>query len=231
MTWVLAGLDAGRGGQLGEGSQEQRRARDGRGTPAEAEEHERERHGDRGVLSEEGQDERRCQQSLTEQDRRHAPPSVGEDAEHGREGVHPGDVQADRDTDDGEGGAVVQQVHGCHGHHRHHHTVRRCDFVRNMSQRDANRAPITWAKLLETNRLQPDDRRVNERTLRDWRRYEILKPQIEGEDMVKAIQALVGEENAKTIKDMGRTMSALKEKYAGRMDFAKASGVVKELLV
>lgn len=58
-----------------------------------------------------------------------------------------------------------------------------------------------------------------------------LPPQIEGEDMVKAIQALVGEENAKTIKDMGRTMSALKEKYAGRMDFAKASGVVKELLV
>jgi uncharacterized protein YqeY len=29
---------------------------------------------------------------------------------------------------------------------------------------------------------------------------------------------------------MGRTMSALKAKYAGRMDFAKASGVVKELL-
>ena len=58
-----------------------------------------------------------------------------------------------------------------------------------------------------------------------------LPPQIEGEDMVKEIQALVGEENAKTIKDMGRTMSVLKEKYAGRMDFAKASGVVKELLV
>ena len=58
-----------------------------------------------------------------------------------------------------------------------------------------------------------------------------LPLQIEGEDMVKAVQALVGEQNAKTIKDMGRTMSALKEKYAGRMDFAKASGVVKELLV
>ena len=57
-----------------------------------------------------------------------------------------------------------------------------------------------------------------------------LPPQIEGDDMVKAIQALVGEENATTIKDMGRTMSALKEKYAGRMDFAKASSVVKELL-
>jgi len=57
-----------------------------------------------------------------------------------------------------------------------------------------------------------------------------LPPQIEGEEMVKAVQTLVGEQNAKTIKDMGRTMSALKEKYAGRMDFAKASGLVKELL-
>lgn len=57
-----------------------------------------------------------------------------------------------------------------------------------------------------------------------------MPPQIEGEEMIKAIQNLVGEEKAKTIKDMGRTMSALKEKYAGRMDFAKASGVVKELL-
>ena len=57
-----------------------------------------------------------------------------------------------------------------------------------------------------------------------------LPPQIEGDDMLKAIQALVGEQNAKTIKDMGRTMSALKQKYAGRMDFAKASSVVKELL-
>ena len=57
-----------------------------------------------------------------------------------------------------------------------------------------------------------------------------LPSQIEGEEMVRAIQALVDEENARTIKDMGRTMSALKRKYAGRMDFAKASGVVKELL-
>ena len=57
-----------------------------------------------------------------------------------------------------------------------------------------------------------------------------MPPQIEGDDMVKAIQGLIGAVNAKTIKDMGRTMSALKEQYAGRMDFAKASGVVKELL-
>jgi len=57
-----------------------------------------------------------------------------------------------------------------------------------------------------------------------------MPTQIEGDAMVEAIQSLVGEEKAKTIKDMGRTMSVLKERYAGRMDFAKASGVVKELL-
>jgi uncharacterized protein len=45
-----------------------------------------------------------------------------------------------------------------------------------------------------------------------------------------AIQALVHEINAQSLKDMGRAMAALKERFAGRMDFAKASAKVKELL-
>ena len=32
------------------------------------------------------------------------------------------------------------------------------------------------------------------------------------------------------MKDMGKVMAVLKERYAGQMDFAKASAVVKELL-
>ena len=44
------------------------------------------------------------------------------------------------------------------------------------------------------------------------------------------IQAIVHEINAESLKDMGRTMAALKERFAGRMDFAKASAKVKELL-
>ncbi len=44
------------------------------------------------------------------------------------------------------------------------------------------------------------------------------------------IQALVHEINAQSLKDMGRTMAALKERFAGKMDFAKASAKVKELL-
>src|SRR5262245_12906277 len=45
-----------------------------------------------------------------------------------------------------------------------------------------------------------------------------------------AIQALVHEINAQGIKDMGRTMAALKERFAGKMDVAKASATVKKLL-
>jgi uncharacterized protein YqeY len=44
------------------------------------------------------------------------------------------------------------------------------------------------------------------------------------------ISALVHEINAQGLKDMGKVMSALKERYAGKMDFSKASAAVKKLL-
>jgi len=45
-----------------------------------------------------------------------------------------------------------------------------------------------------------------------------------------AISALIRDIEAETIKDMGRTMAALKERFAGRIDVAKASAQVKKLL-
>src|SRR5215469_16842148 len=45
-------------------------------------------------------------------------------------------------------------------------------------------------------------------------------PKQMSEDELKAAVAAV-------IKDMGRVMAALKERYAGKMDFAKAGGLVK----
>ena len=44
------------------------------------------------------------------------------------------------------------------------------------------------------------------------------------------IQSLVHELNAESLKDMGRIMAALKERFAGKMDFAKASARVKDIL-
>lgn len=45
-----------------------------------------------------------------------------------------------------------------------------------------------------------------------------------------AIMALIAEVGAAGPKDMGKVMGALKTKFAGQIDFGKASGLVKELL-
>ena len=49
-------------------------------------------------------------------------------------------------------------------------------------------------------------------------------------EAAEAISALIKELEAATVKDMGRTMAALKQRFAGRMDFAKAGALVKKLL-
>jgi uncharacterized protein len=45
-----------------------------------------------------------------------------------------------------------------------------------------------------------------------------------------AIAAVITEVGAASQKDMGKVMAALKARYAGQMDFGKASAAVKELL-
>jgi uncharacterized protein len=45
-----------------------------------------------------------------------------------------------------------------------------------------------------------------------------------------AIEAVIGEMGATSMKDMGKVIGALRAGYAGRMDFGKASAMVKELL-
>lgn len=49
-------------------------------------------------------------------------------------------------------------------------------------------------------------------------------------DAAKAIKGLIEELGASNLKDMGRTMAALRARYPGRMDFAKANGLVKAQL-
>jgi len=56
-------------------------------------------------------------------------------------------------------------------------------------------------------------------------------PQQMSEDEAKAaIDVLATELGAVSVKDMGRMMAALKERFAGQMDMAKASGLVKARL-
>lgn len=46
----------------------------------------------------------------------------------------------------------------------------------------------------------------------------------------QAIAAVIAELGAGSIKDMGKVMAALKERFAGRLDFAKVGGLVKQKL-
>ena len=57
-----------------------------------------------------------------------------------------------------------------------------------------------------------------------------LPKQMSDAEAGSAISAMLQELNAETMKDMGRAMAALKERFAGKMDFGKASGKIKELL-
>jgi uncharacterized protein YqeY len=59
---------------------------------------------------------------------------------------------------------------------------------------------------------------------------EFMPKQMDEADAKAAIAAVVAELGATSVKDMGKVMGALKERYAGQMDFGKASGQVKEAL-
>ncbi len=57
-----------------------------------------------------------------------------------------------------------------------------------------------------------------------------LPKQMDEAAVEAAVKEAVASSGAKSIKDMGGVMAALKAKYAGQMDFAKASAVVKKTL-
>jgi uncharacterized protein len=57
-----------------------------------------------------------------------------------------------------------------------------------------------------------------------------LPQQMDEAAVEAAVREAVASSGAKSIKDMGGVMAALKAKYAGQMDFAKASAVVKKAL-
>jgi uncharacterized protein len=59
---------------------------------------------------------------------------------------------------------------------------------------------------------------------------EFLPKQMDETGMQTAVEAAIAQTGAASIKDMGKVVSALKAAYAGQMDFAKASTMVKTRL-
>lgn len=59
---------------------------------------------------------------------------------------------------------------------------------------------------------------------------EFMPRQLGEAETKAAVEAVVKELGATSVKDMGKVMAALKTRFAGQMDFGKAGGVVKGLL-
>ena len=57
-----------------------------------------------------------------------------------------------------------------------------------------------------------------------------LPQQLTDAELDAAVLQAIGELEADSVKDMGRVMGVLKQRFAGRMDFGKASGLAKAKL-
>jgi uncharacterized protein YqeY len=59
---------------------------------------------------------------------------------------------------------------------------------------------------------------------------EFMPKQMNDDEAKEAAKAVIAELGAGSVKDMGKVMAALKERYAGQMDFGKAGAMVRTLL-
>ena len=57
-----------------------------------------------------------------------------------------------------------------------------------------------------------------------------MPAQMDDAAMKDAVKKTIAETGAASIKDMGKVMAVLKERYAGQMDFSKASAATKDAL-
>lgn len=57
-----------------------------------------------------------------------------------------------------------------------------------------------------------------------------MPKQLSDQEIAEAVKAVIGETGASGIRDMGKVMAVLKTRFAGTMDFSKASNVVKAQL-
>jgi len=59
---------------------------------------------------------------------------------------------------------------------------------------------------------------------------EFLPRQLSDEDVAKAIEEVISDIGATSIRDMGKVMASLKETYTGQMDFGQVGAKIKSLL-
>jgi len=115
---------------------------------------------------------------------------------------------------------------------------------RDIAARSAGQEKASDAELLELLAKMIKQREESKKIYEDAGRTELAKQegeeaaiireflpkQLSDDDMAKAIDAAIAEAGATSMRDMGKVMGVLKSRYAGQMDFGKASGTVKAKL-
>ena len=75
---------------------------------------------------------------------------------------------------------------------------------------------------------RPDLVQQEEEEIADIERF--MPKQLDAAEAAAAVEAAIAETGAQSVKEMGKVMAKLKERFAGRMDFAKAGALVKQRL-
>jgi uncharacterized protein YqeY len=115
---------------------------------------------------------------------------------------------------------------------------------RDIAARGAGKPEASDAELLELLAKMIKQREESEKIYADAGRAELAKQehdeiiiireflpkQLSDAEMEKAVSAAIAEAGAASVKDMGKVMAALKARYAGQMDFARAGALVKSKL-
>jgi uncharacterized protein len=115
---------------------------------------------------------------------------------------------------------------------------------RDIAARTAGKGEATDAELLELFAKMIKQREESEKIYADAGRAELAKQeaeeiviireflpkQLSAAELDKAIADALTTTGAASVKDMGKVMAELKARYAGQMDFAKASALVKAKL-
>ncbi len=115
---------------------------------------------------------------------------------------------------------------------------------RDIANRGAGKDPVSDDEIMQILQKMVKQREESARIYEDAGRAELASQEREeiriikdfmpeqlSEDKVRELcRSVVAETGAQGLRDMGKCMNALKEKYPGQMDFAKASGMVKDML-
>jgi uncharacterized protein YqeY len=115
---------------------------------------------------------------------------------------------------------------------------------KDIEARGAGKGPISDDEILQLLQKMVKQRQESAKMYADGGRPELaeqeaaeiavitayLPKQMDEAEAKAAIAAVIADTGAAGVKDMGKVMGELKARYAGQMDFGKASPLVKQLL-